>query len=164
MAILRPINECPFQDCKYNVHRTARLRINLYAHSYSLFSYFNTFTACKVVLGKLLEATWLSKGKSKFWWRHGSGTDGTIDTKVFGVNYDPHRTTPYHFGCNRISKGVVVGREIIWISRFSIFFIRSSLTGLEPERLNRLMPLKAQTTWFHAEQTLFRNTITSLEV
>ena len=49
---------------------------------------------------------------------------------------------------------------------FPIFplFFRFPLTGLEPERLNRLRPLMAHTTCFDAEQTLFRYTITSLKV
>ena len=38
---------------------------------------------------------------------------------------------------------------------FPVFFFRSSSADLEPERLNRLMSLMAQTTCFDAEQTLF---------
>ena len=37
---------------------------------------------------------------------------------------------------------------------FFYFFIRSPSADLEPERLNRLMSLMAQTTCFAAEQTL----------
>ena len=47
---------------------------------------------------------------------------------------------------------------------FFFFFIRSSLTGLQPERPNRLIPLMAQTTRFDDEQTLFRYTITTFKV
>ena len=47
---------------------------------------------------------------------------------------------------------------------FQLFFLSSSSASLEPERLNRLLPLMAQTACFDAEQTLFRFTIITLNV